>query len=146
MLNEHLFENEKDKEIARLKLLIEDFKKYDMRRKEYYSKKMQRLGELESLLEEMKENASSPLEELVIKQKEEIKRLHSILTARAIEDKRTQDELTEIILADEYKRQNKELRKREKGLRETIDKMVERLEEFDDVQTVYTNMKPAEEE
>ena len=30
--------------------------------------------------------------------------------------------------------------------RETIDKMVERLEEFDDVQTVYTNMKPAAEE
>ena len=29
--------------------------------------------------------------------------------------------------------------------RETLDKMVERLEEFDDVQTVYTNMKPAEE-
>ena len=30
--------------------------------------------------------------------------------------------------------------------RETIDKMVERLEEFDDVQNVYTNMKPAEKE
>ena len=30
--------------------------------------------------------------------------------------------------------------------RETLDKMVERLEEFDDVQTVYTNMKPEEEE
>lgn len=29
--------------------------------------------------------------------------------------------------------------------RDSIDKMVERLEEFDDVQTVYTNMKPAEE-
>ena len=28
--------------------------------------------------------------------------------------------------------------------RETIDKMVERLEEFDDVQTVYTNIQPAE--
>ena len=26
--------------------------------------------------------------------------------------------------------------------RETIDKMVEKLEDFDDVQTVYTNMKP----
>ena len=26
--------------------------------------------------------------------------------------------------------------------RETLDKMIERLEEFDDVQTVYTNMKP----
>ena len=29
--------------------------------------------------------------------------------------------------------------------RATIDKMIEKLEEFDDVQTVYTNMKPAEE-
>ena len=29
--------------------------------------------------------------------------------------------------------------------RESINKMVERLEEFDDVQTVYTNMKPEEE-
>lgn len=29
--------------------------------------------------------------------------------------------------------------------RESIDKMVERLEDFDDVQTVYTNMKSAEE-
>ena len=28
--------------------------------------------------------------------------------------------------------------------RESIDNMVERLEDFDDVQTVYTNMKPAE--
>ena len=31
-------------------------------------------------------------------------------------------------------------------VRETIDKMIERLEEFDDVQDVYTNMRPAEEE
>ena len=30
--------------------------------------------------------------------------------------------------------------------RETIDKMVEKLEDFDDVQNVYTNMRPAEEE
>jgi transcriptional/translational regulatory protein YebC/TACO1 len=29
--------------------------------------------------------------------------------------------------------------------REVIDKMVEKLEDFDDVQTVYTNMKPEEE-
>ena len=28
--------------------------------------------------------------------------------------------------------------------RETIDKMIERLEDFDDVQNVYTNMKPEE--
>ncbi len=30
--------------------------------------------------------------------------------------------------------------------RATLDKMIEKLEEFDDVQTVYTNMKPAVEE
>ena len=30
--------------------------------------------------------------------------------------------------------------------RETINKMVDKLEEFDDVQTVYTNMKPEETE
>ncbi len=30
-------------------------------------------------------------------------------------------------------------------VRETLNKMVEKLEEFDDVQTVYTNMKPEEE-
>ena len=29
--------------------------------------------------------------------------------------------------------------------RETIDKMVEKLEDFDDVQNVYTNMNPSEE-
>jgi transcriptional/translational regulatory protein YebC/TACO1 len=29
--------------------------------------------------------------------------------------------------------------------RESIEKMVDKLEDFDDVQTVYTNMKPAEE-
>jgi transcriptional/translational regulatory protein YebC/TACO1 len=28
--------------------------------------------------------------------------------------------------------------------RETINKMVEKLEEFDDVQNVFTNMKPEE--
>ena len=28
--------------------------------------------------------------------------------------------------------------------RESINKMVEKLEDFDDVQTVYTNMKPEE--
>ena len=29
--------------------------------------------------------------------------------------------------------------------RETIEKMVEKLEDFDDVQNVYTNLKPADE-
>lgn len=123
MMNEHLFENEKDKEIAQLKFLIERYKEYDKRRKEYYSKKMQRLGELESLLEEIKDT-SSPLQELILKQKQEIKRFNTILKVHSIEDNRTQDELVQIIRADEYKRQNKKLREKIKGLKDTIDKLI----------------------
>ena len=123
MMNEHLFENEKEKEIAQLKFLIERYKEYDKRRKEYYSKKMQRLGELESLLEEIKDT-SLPLQELILKQKQEIKRFNTIFKVHSIEDNRTQDELVQIIRADEYKRQNKKLREKIKGLRDTIDKLI----------------------
>lgn len=123
MMNEHLFENEKEKEIAQLRFLIERYKEYDKRRKEYYSKKMQRLGELESLLEEIKDT-SLPLQELILKQKQEIKRFNTIFKVHSIEDNRTQDELVQIIRADEYKRQNKKLREKIKGLRDTIDKLI----------------------
>ena len=45
----------KDKEIRRLNQIIEDFKKYDNERKEYYKNAMIRLGELESILSEFKD-------------------------------------------------------------------------------------------
>ncbi len=45
----------------------------------------------------------------------------------------------------EFTRIPNDLKEVSEEVRETIDKMVEKLEEFDDVQTVYTNMKPAEE-
>lgn len=44
----------------------------------------------------------------------------------------------------EFTRIPNDLKEVNQEQREVIDKMVERLEEFDDVQTVYTNMKPAE--
>ena len=55
MLNEQLFDDKKDIEIAQLKKVIEDFKEYDEKRKRYYAEKMRRLGELESLLCEINE-------------------------------------------------------------------------------------------
>ena len=61
MLNEHLFDDKKDIEIARLKKVIEDFKEYDEKRKRYYAEKMRRLGELESLLCEINEAEESYL-------------------------------------------------------------------------------------
>lgn len=124
MMNEHLFDDEKYKEIARLKLLIERYKEYDKKRKEYYSQKMQRLGELESLLEEKLDNASTPLEVQVLKLKQEVKKLNDIICVRGIENNRTQEELTEVIRADEYRRQNKELRKRINRLYEANDKLI----------------------
>lgn len=45
MLNEDLLDK-KDIEIFRLKKCIEDFKKYDSKRKKYYSKALMELGQL----------------------------------------------------------------------------------------------------
>ena len=44
----------------------------------------------------------------------------------------------------EFTRIPNDLKEVNEEQRETIEKMVERLEDFDDVQTVYTNMKSAE--
>lgn len=56
-LNQDLIDK-KDIIIARLKRTIEAFKVYDKKRKEYYSKSMMRLGELESYIMEIDENSS----------------------------------------------------------------------------------------
>lgn len=53
MLNEDLFVDEKDKKIARLKHVIESFKKYDSNRKEYYSKALIELGQLKEYVAEL---------------------------------------------------------------------------------------------
>ena len=55
MINEDLFDDPKDLEIVKLKLAIENFKKYDEERKKYYAKAMQRLGELEAFMEEIED-------------------------------------------------------------------------------------------
>lgn len=80
MLNSNLFQNKKDREIARLKMTIDKFKKYDKDRKEYYSKSMQRLGELESLFQEFEDLDGSTdevtaLKKIVLRQKEEIRKM-----------------------------------------------------------------------
>ena len=49
------------------------------------------------------------------------------------------------ITGSEFTRIPNDLKEVTEEQRATIDKIVERLEEDDDVQNVYTNMKPAEE-
>lgn len=53
MLNEDLLSlvSPKDKEIAKLKRTIDEFKKYDKKRKEYYREALIELGELKEFIE-----------------------------------------------------------------------------------------------
>ncbi len=54
MLNSILI-NPKDKEIAKLKKAVKDFQEYDAKRKQYYSESLQKLGELQSYVEELED-------------------------------------------------------------------------------------------
>lgn len=68
MMNKNLIGDRKDVEIARLKMIIEKFKKYDKDRTEFYAKKMQRLGELESYVIELEEKSETGKLEAKIKE------------------------------------------------------------------------------
>ena len=114
MLNEHLFDDKKDIEIARLKKVIEDFKEYDEKRKRYYAEKMRRLGELESLL-------------VILNQKKAITDLSRIISVRRIEESRTSEELGEIVSSYQLKKNNKELKKRIKELQATVEELIAKV-------------------
>ena len=58
-MNKDLFDDPKDYTIVKLKETIARFKAYDEERKKYYSKKMVRLGELETYVIELKEQMQS---------------------------------------------------------------------------------------
>lgn len=119
MLNEKLFDNPKDAEIARLKMAIEKFKEYDQERKKYYAEKMQRLGELESYVQEFDaETEIGKLKQTIMTLKGQVRKLSKLIEARHIEDNRTEEELTEIIA-------NSKLRKDNRHLKEQVAKLLQ---------------------
>lgn len=110
MLNKKLFEDPKDAEIARLKMAIEKFKEYDKKRKEYYSGKMQRLGELESYVQEIDtETEIGKLKDTIMGLRKEVSRLSKEIQVRRIEETRTDEELSEVISRDALRQRNKKL-------------------------------------
>lgn len=110
MLNKKLFDDPKDAEIARLKMTIEKFKEYDKERKEYYAKKMQRLGELESYVEELDtETEIGKLKSQIIDLKKQLGALSLKMQVYRIEEKRTPEELSDIISRDCLRQKNKQL-------------------------------------
>lgn len=58
--------------------LIEDYKKYDLKRKNFYAEKMQRLGELESFMEELEESDNDEVKALALT----VKKLRDKLTGQ----------------------------------------------------------------
>lgn len=110
MLNKKLFEDPKDAEIARLKMAIEKFKEYDKRRKEYYADKMQRLGELESYVQEIDtETEIGKLKSQIIDLKRQLGALSLKVQVYRIEENRTPEELSDIISRDSLRQKNKQL-------------------------------------
>lgn len=137
MLNEHLFDDKKDIEIARLKKVIEDFKKYDEKRKRYYAEKMRRLGELESLLCEINEaEDEKDLRKVILNQKKAITDLSRIISVRRIEENRTSEELGEIISSNQLRKNNKALKKRIKELQDTVKELVAKVVKLEEGKTV----------
>ena len=110
MLNKKLFDDPKDAEIARLKMTIEKFKEYDKKRKEYYAGKMQRLGELESYVQEIDtETEIGKLKSQIIDLKKKLGALSLKVQVYRIEEKRTPEELSDIISRDSLRQKNKQL-------------------------------------
>ena len=132
MLNNELFDNQKDVQIARLKMkinslkkIIEDFKKYDSNRKEYYKDKMIRLGTLEAFMGELSD--STGLEGVLAKYKDRVSYLEQLIHAKKIQEDLSKDEAHAIIMNKSYKEKCDELQKRVANLMLTIDELTKRL-------------------
>ena len=110
MLNKELFDDPKDAEIARLKMTIEKFKEYDKERRKYYADKMQRLGELESYVQEIDtETEIGKLKEEIMRLRKEVSRLSKEINVRRIEETRTDEELSDVLSRDALRQRNRKL-------------------------------------
>lgn len=123
MINKSLIGDEKDQEIARLKMVIEKFKAYDRKRKEYYSSKMIKLGQLESYIQEI----DSCEKDRIISLKKENQRLRLLVEANNVKIDGLSDEEIDIAklktIINNIKKQNTELRKVVKRQKDSIDKL-----------------------
>lgn len=131
MMNKNLIGDRKDVEIARLKMIIEKFKKYDKDRTEFYAKKMQRLGELESYVIELEEKSETGKLEAKIK---ELRGKLSDLNKVILYNKMAVPEKEQMNLCLNYnnlKNRNKNLSDENKRLKDTISQLVTRLNKLE---------------
>lgn len=135
MLNEDLFLDQKDREIARLKAIIEQFKRYDKERKEYYSSKLIRLGQLESYVQEInnsiedkneKDKTILRLNQIIHNQRTELKSLQKIMSRKNINIEQEKENLETIDLI-KLKKELKTLKDENIKLKKEIGNLVYRL-------------------
>ena len=127
MLNEDLFDK-KDKEIFRLRLIIDKFKKYDKERKEYYSNSLRRLGELESMFSEIGDDIDkSTLANKILNQREALSRLSSIVKGSKILERYDESEIINFGSVGELKERVNKLESLVKSLRKSNKDLINKL-------------------
>lgn len=104
MINEELFTDPKDLQIAKLKYTIESFKKYDKERTQLISSLQQEIGKLKAYIEELEgDELVKSLRSKIKNQKEQLKSLHAQLYVSQLEISRISD--LEIVTRDSLKKQ-----------------------------------------
>ena len=135
MLNEDLFE-EKDKEILKLKALIERFKKYDSNRKQYYADVLVELGQLRTYVSELEDTDKKAKK--IKAQKLVIKNLERTITENKIA-KIVDPEKIKGIKITELLEHVKKLEQDNKSLREKIGQYRKEISRL--CNKLYTNEK-----
>lgn len=130
MLNENLFDK-KDKEIFRLRLIIDKFKKYDKERKEYYSNSLRRLGELESMFSEIGDDLDkSELTNKILSQREALSKLNSIVKGSRILERYDESEIINFGNVGELKERINKLESLVKSLRKSNKDLINKINKY----------------
>lgn len=113
--------------IDKLERTIDNFKKYDNERKEYYRKSLVRLGQLESELDELNEQGLDKLKQRICNQKKEIQGLRAKLSLGDINipEDFTLDRAAALLKTAQETKAN--LRKRIKGYKSSISDLINQL-------------------
>lgn len=127
MLNRDTFTRDQ-LEILNLKLAIKKFKEYDRNRKEYYSKALTRLGELESLLQEITDQSDNDkLKTIIINQRRQLHAWQEKSYAMKILDKYTEEEIHNLCEYNRLKNQNEKLKSEVKSLKKLNSDLITEL-------------------
>lgn len=120
--------DEKDKEIARLNMIINKFKEYDKERKEYYSKKMKRLGQLESYVDEIDSGTHiAKLKETIKRQQKELSRLNNIISVYKSNGLVVNDDVDKDATIINLRNQIKTLIKQNNNYKKTVAELIYKL-------------------